>query len=1798
MSTDARPDPVTLRKFALGDLPADEWNRVARYLEANPPSPDTLAEPAADTFVSALRSAPIDAPADPPELQSIIDAAAKLVPNVATAVFDKTDSIPFEPTTETVVPPKPGERLGRFRIERVLGRGGMGVVYAAADDQLGRRVALKTMAPQLAANPVAKERFLREARAAAQIEHDNIVPILEVGEDRGIPFIAMPLLRGQSLDDRLANGILNLDETLAIARDMTDGIAAAHDRGLIHRDIKPSNLWLEANDDGSFRRVRLLDFGLARQETDADRVTKSGTILGTPAYMAPEQARGESVDARADLFSLGCVLYRATTGQNAFKGTDTYSLLTSLALDRPKAPIELNTDLPRPLSELIVNLLEKDAKDRPASARAVRERLAAITSTVPAPARRRGRALPIAAIALSLIGLVGVLFGGTIVRIATNKGELVVEIHDGENVEIVVKQNGAVVVDKTKDRRFVLTATDGEIEFLDPDTGVTTQTKTFRLTRGGVDRVVARMGEAAKAKGELVKNASTDRRAAEWALKLGGKVTIVEGGNHDTIDSAKSLPTGSFQLVDVYLYRTPVTDDSLEMLQPVTHLTKLGLEATAISDRGLESIKELKNLTFLNLQATKITNTGLTHLRGLTKLTHLSIHDNQERIDDRCTDHLLGLKKLLSLDLRGTNFGDTGVKRLKNLPALEYLALQETKVTDEGLDSLKDISTLQVLLLDNTRVTDTGLTALSKCRSLVEVGLTHTSVSKVGVEQFARTLPTCRIVWSGGVIEPNRVFATLASSITAPAKDSLRAPLAEYQLFDAATPGSPFLGGKDGNTFALRNGVYTVELPAVEAGTGVGHYYGRSTGTDAAFVARARRENGIFAVNFRHQATATRWTWIEFRIEPDGSWRIQRVTAPAENKKLGPRTTTVLAQSTVSDGSLAEGQWFTIAGRSTLREFELWANGRRLAAGNVGEAMDAVPADPVGIEIAAIAARKGRLKFELDHVAVWDWTAAPDRNLFPDRLAIQDDFADAKKATLFQGRRNEVEFDVRDGAYRMRVERGKAKWGLIQSAGAPAPNVVFSARMKASNANLIATFRNRGNATRSNWLEAQVQPDGSWKLLRLDADGVGVDHRRTESTLADGRLPAGSFRDGDWLTIAGRSHGAEFELWLNGLSVAKGRDEKPFELTSSFPAAIQLGGVMLSDGAGSVVVDHYAIWDGGVIEPKASPSPARLTAEQRKNLEAILARGGYMSMSRPGQPVQYISKGGQLPNDDLFPFDVGIAMREGETPESILELVRRLPRGIQTLNMHYMPLTGADLKTVVELPNLADLLHLSIPSWKITDNDLKQLQRLSKLQTISLNYTSSITAAGIAHLRGLPLETLGILKCSVDDSAMDTILSFRGLKQLGLSHSQISVKGIARLRELPKLESLAVGGPSATPEAMAEIAKCPNIVEFSIETFSNAALVHLPKFPKLEVISLYCDEAPTPEVLAALAKCPRLRKVTFYEKSVTAEHARQLATLLPNAKITWDGGVIEPKATADAERALALWTLARGDRVALAVGENIVHPKTAAELPKDGYSIAEVQLANASDADLAALAPLWRALPAGRERTLFLAGTVSNSGLDSLRGCAIHRLSLIRVPVSDDGLPTLAEFPGLRRLEFDGTRITDAGLAALAKCPNLVHVDLLNTTIGDAGLRTLAELPTLHSLTLTNTAATAAGLDTLATRAKMQQLTLSGTIGKDAKNLGTPLGRMATLRTLYVITDALTDDDVKAIAPNPITSLGLGSPRLTGNALEHVAAMKTLVTLHLESNVQFSEAAIQKLAAALPACRIHWAGGVIEPRKK
>jgi eukaryotic-like serine/threonine-protein kinase len=288
------------------------------------------------------------------------------------------------------------EQLGPYRLVKQLGRGGMGAVYLAEDTQLRRATALKVMLPAVACDRQARERFLREARAVAAIRNDHVVTVYQVGEENGMPFIAMELLRGAPLDAYLAKEQPpTMTAILRLAREIATGLAAAHDKNLVHRDIKPANIWLEAPKG----RVKILDFGLARptkpDTEDVDRLTHDGMVMGTPAYMSPEQARGQAVDFRTDLFSLGVVLYRLATSKLPFEGPTATAVLTQLAVATPPSAVELNPQVPQVFSDLIDRLLEKKPGDRPKSARAVADSLKQMDVTQTRPAAPRTPVRPV-----------------------------------------------------------------------------------------------------------------------------------------------------------------------------------------------------------------------------------------------------------------------------------------------------------------------------------------------------------------------------------------------------------------------------------------------------------------------------------------------------------------------------------------------------------------------------------------------------------------------------------------------------------------------------------------------------------------------------------------------------------------------------------------------------------------------------------------------------------------------------------------------------------------------------------------------------------------------------------------------------------------------------------------------------------------------------------------------------------------------------------------------------------------------------------------------------------------------------------------------------------------------------------------------------------------------------------------------------------------------------------------------------------------------------------------------------------
>ncbi|UCC45733.1 MAG: protein kinase, partial [Candidatus Zixiibacteriota bacterium] len=332
--------------------------------------------------------------------------------------------MPAEPSdddkTQSFIALTPGTIVSHYKIVNKIGAGGMGEVYLAEDTKLSRQVALKFLPPHLSQNEGAKARFTREAQAAAMLDHPNIVTVYEVSEYRGRPFFAMQHVEGRSLRDVIKGKEISPDQAINLTIQVCEGLDKAHQSGVTHRDIKPSNIVIDT--DG---RAKLLDFGLAAIQS-ADRITKTGSTLGTVGYMSPEQASGRKTDERSDLFSLGVVLYEMITGRRPFKGEDEAATLLAVTQETPQPLARFCADVPDGLQDVVDRALDKDVETRYQNAagmladlRRLRRR-SADTVEVTRPGKRFG-SMAVAIVALCAVVVVAVGY------YLVNRGEMTSE---------------------------------------------------------------------------------------------------------------------------------------------------------------------------------------------------------------------------------------------------------------------------------------------------------------------------------------------------------------------------------------------------------------------------------------------------------------------------------------------------------------------------------------------------------------------------------------------------------------------------------------------------------------------------------------------------------------------------------------------------------------------------------------------------------------------------------------------------------------------------------------------------------------------------------------------------------------------------------------------------------------------------------------------------------------------------------------------------------------------------------------------------------------------------------------------------------------------------------------------------------------------------------------------------------------------------------------------------------------------------------------------------------------------------
>lgn len=835
MPNQACPDESELRQSlngqTIGDVPQQIFEHL-RECEVCSDKAESLAK--TDTLVDWLRETQIDGEfvdlanlsmddrfRDEPNLRQAIESAKTAIgqcgssetrPIGETLAADDEFSVSDGDLVSSVIrwlgpPVEPGDlgSLDDFRILETLGSGGMGIVFRAVDTTLHRTVALKVMRPDFGATSNAKSRFLREARAMAAVDHENVVEVFRVGQHDGHPYAAMKLLTGQSLRQRFEGaGRLELTELMSLSKQLAAGLAAVHREGLIHRDVKPENIWIEETG-----RIKLLDFGLALADDQLVK-THSGAMVGTPAYMSPEQACSRTVDHRTDLFSLGSVLYRAASGQAAFKGDSVPSILMSVASCNHESLRDLRDDLPEGYCDVIHRLLAADPDDRYADAdallRAFQEipdrprdkasesgesETAATTSPAPhASGGNRGghrRWWMLAAAALPLV-----LLAAFVMRIELEGGTVEIIVDGADTpVQVNVLADRSITITDPNDGETISVSVDADQEEMRIEkAGFATVTKAFDLSdeQGRTIRVrfIPKARGDDKSGDEMVSSDDERQQAIATLLKRGAKMKTREGNTFDS--SSDSLPSSDEEIdilwlledttkedlvlatklpsvsllsideskmtghelavlanhmpVNLLLLDMPNLDDESLRPLPIEKLGMLIMNGTSTGDLTIEfSTRPGGTLNTINL-GTEVTSVGLKRLVEKMEVHTLSLSGCND-LHPTDLQLLSAADHLVSLCVPTRLSGSELFKSIQSLPSLRHLVI-DTGSPDSEFADLTGIRTLEQLTglgISACRVSAAAIEELRHLQHLESLKLNYTDVDAETLESLRAALP-------------------------------------------------------------------------------------------------------------------------------------------------------------------------------------------------------------------------------------------------------------------------------------------------------------------------------------------------------------------------------------------------------------------------------------------------------------------------------------------------------------------------------------------------------------------------------------------------------------------------------------------------------------------------------------------------------------------------------------------------------------------------------------------------------------------------------------------------------------------------------------------------------------------------------------------------------------------------------------------------------------------------------------------------------------------------------------------------
>jgi hypothetical protein len=716
------PDLEELQAYGQGRLAPGAASALEEHLAVCESCCDLLDQAPGDSFAGRLRDAGPDTLARPGQ-GTCTDLTGATVADVP--------AIP----PELIAHP-------RYRVLGLIGQGGMGAVYRAEHLHMDRLVALKVINPGLMSHPTAVQRFQQEVRAAARLQHPNIVHAYDADQAGGLHFLVMEHVEGTSLADLVRERRpLPVAEACACARQAALGLQHAHEQGMVHRDVKPHNLMRTPAG-----QVKILDFGLARLPRTPDvppagdgtagLLTGSGVVMGTADYIAPEQAADpRTADIRADVYSLGCTLFHLLTGRPPFPDGTVPEKLAQHAGTPLPAVSELRPEVPAGLSAVLARMTAKDPVGRYATPAEVAEALApycpAEASSLPRVRKQRRRL----AVVLVVLAAGLAAFGAVFLRLGRDEGGTG-GTTEGKDADLTVREEPAPPADPSLEQAIeAVRKVGGKVTRVEQAPGAPVVAVYLNDTKATDDdlRVLAAFKQLKTLDlGHTpITNAGLQRVAGLAELKV-----LIAPGIKATDDGMKYV--GELKdLETLNLKFTPVGDAGLGHLAGLTRLHTLDLSGRKVTDAGMPSLGKLRNLFHLGLHDTAITDEGMKSLAALTAMGNL-ILTSSGAVGDEGMKSVARMRRLRLLDVFGTGVTDRGLKELAGLPRLFSLNLGKTGVTDAGIRSLAGLAELQWLDLSYTDVTDEGLKGLARCRRLTNLNLQSARfVTNAGMKELA-----------------------------------------------------------------------------------------------------------------------------------------------------------------------------------------------------------------------------------------------------------------------------------------------------------------------------------------------------------------------------------------------------------------------------------------------------------------------------------------------------------------------------------------------------------------------------------------------------------------------------------------------------------------------------------------------------------------------------------------------------------------------------------------------------------------------------------------------------------------------------------------------------------------------------------------------------------------------------------------------------------------------------------------------------------------------------------------------------